>query len=339
MHDHRAEEKRPDALDGQAGQSTSPGKLSAADNRVHDHAARALSKETLKAALEESRRRQEEVSALLEGARAVLSYRELEPASRAIFDICKRLTGATAGYVALLTEDGTENEVLFLDAGDVTCTVDPSLPMPVRGLRESVYQTGQTVYENDFPGTEWVNYIPPGHAAIDNVLFAPLIINGIVVGLLGLANKAGGFSESDVHLASAFGELAAIALLNSRTLEALQANEERFRAVAQTATDAIITIDSRGTIVFWNKAAESIFGYTADGAVGQTPAVIIPERFRATHQKMFEQLVSGGEPRILGKTVEMVGLRKNGTEFPVEVSLSTWKSSEGVFFESRTNSS
>jgi PAS domain S-box-containing protein len=319
MHDDKVETDR---------QSAPP----TTNDQVHDHAAGALSRKALKAALDESRRRQEEVSALLAGARAVLSYREFESASRAIFDICKGLTGATAGYVALLTEDGTENEVLFLEAGGVDCTVDPSLPMPIRGLRESVYRTGRAVYENSFPESEWAAYLPQGHAKIDNVLFAPLTINGIVVGLLGLANKPGGFSESDVHLASAFGELAAIALLNSRTLEALQANEERFRAVAQTATDAIITIDSRGNIVFWNKAAESIFGYAADDAVGRTPELIIPERFWTAHRTTFERLVAGGEPRILGRTVEMVGLRKGGEEFPVELSLSTWKSSEGVFF-------
>jgi hypothetical protein len=58
-----------------------------------------------------------EAAALLEGARAVLRYREFEPTARAIFDICKELTGATAGYVALMSADGSENEVLFLRRG------------------------------------------------------------------------------------------------------------------------------------------------------------------------------------------------------------------------------
>ena len=284
------------------------------------------------AAQAESLQRQEEISALLAASRAILSYREFEPAARVIFDECKRLTGATAGYVALLSSDGSENDVLFLDPGDVACTVEPSLPMPIRGLRESVYRTGQTVYENDFPGTDWVEFIPPGHASINNVLFAPLAINGIVVGLLGLANKPGGFSESDVHLASAFGELAAIALLNSRTLEALQNSEERYRAVAQTASDAIITVDSCGTIVFWNNTAEAMFGYASTEAVGQPLAFVMPERFRTAHQSGMERLVSTGKPRILGNTVEMVGSRRNGTEFPVELSLSTWKIKENTFF-------
>jgi PAS domain S-box-containing protein len=283
-------------------------------------------------ALEEVKQGQAEVSALLAASRAVLGYREFEPAARAIFEAGKRFTGATAGYVALLSADDQENEVLFLDAGGATCTVDPSLPMPIRGLRESVYRTGETVYENDFVRTEWVAFLPPGHAEIYNVLFAPLPVNGIVVGLLGLANKPDGFSESDAHIASIFGELAAIALLNSRTLESLQNSEARLRAVAQTASDAIITVDRDGIVVFWNNAATTIFGFTSTDVVGQPLDKIIPERFRAAHKTGMERLLSTGKPRILGTTVEMVGLRQDGTEFPIELSLSTWKIKENAFF-------
>jgi len=185
-------------------------------------AERKRAEEALHNALEESRQRQAEISALLEGSRAVLEYREFEEAARSIFDSCKSLIGATGGYVALLTEDGTENEVLFLDSGGRPCTVDPNLPMPTRGLREVAYRTAKAVYHNDFSKSEWVKYMPEGHVGLDNVLFAPLTIEGKAVGLLGLANKPGGFTEDDARMASAFGELAAIALLNSQTLEALE---------------------------------------------------------------------------------------------------------------------
>jgi PAS domain S-box-containing protein len=178
---------------------------------------------------ETARNLEAKVSGLLEGSRAVLQQSEFETTARSIFDACKRLTGATSGYVALLTEDGTENEVLFIDSGGAVCKVDPTLPMPVRGLREEAYRTGRTVYDNHFPQSEWIQLLPPGHASLDNVLFAPLVIKGITVGLLGLANKPGAFDENDVRLASAFGELAATALFNSRTLESLQDREEILR--------------------------------------------------------------------------------------------------------------
>ena len=91
-----------------------------------------------------------EVFALLKASRAVLKNREFQDSARAIFDACKELIGASAGYVALLSDNGNENEVLFLDSGGLPCTVDPSLPMPIRGLRAEVYNSGQVVFENDF---------------------------------------------------------------------------------------------------------------------------------------------------------------------------------------------
>jgi len=179
----------------------------------------------LREALEESQRRELEFSALLEAPRTILEYRDFPHAARRIFDSCKKLTGATAGYVALLSKDGTENLVLFLDAGGCPCTVDPSLPMPIRGLRAETYGPPMTVYENNFPSSQWMNLMPEGHARLDNVLFAPLVIGGKAVGVIGIANKPGGFTERDAHIATAFGEIASISLNNNWTLDELAKSE------------------------------------------------------------------------------------------------------------------
>jgi PAS domain S-box-containing protein len=281
--------------------------------------------ETLKA-------RERELSALLESARAVLQYADFKDSARAIFDYCKKVTGATAGYVALLTDDGSENEVLFLDPGGRECVVDPSLPMPIRGLRGEAYRMGKSAYDNDFWNSEWMRFMPAGHVTLDNVLFAPLIIDGKAVGLMGLANKPGGFTERDARMALAFGELAAIALNNSRTRELLENSEERFRVVAQTAIDAIITIDSSSRITFWNKSAEKLFGHTSEEAVGQPVNIIIPARFREAHAKGMQRVIGGGSSRIIGKTIEIVALTKGGREFPIELSLASCQTTSGLFF-------
>ena len=157
-----------------------------------------------------------ETTALLEGLRGVLDYHQFEDCARVIFDGCKYLTGATAGYVALLSADGAENEVLFLDAGGHKCTVDPDLPMPIRGLRGQVYAKGKTVYSNDFAESQWQGFLPQGHVRLENVLFAPLVIDKKTVGLIGLGNKPGGFDDEDARLATAFGEYASIALHRKR---------------------------------------------------------------------------------------------------------------------------
>ena len=293
---------------------------------------RKRAEEELHQTLEQIQQRQLEVSALLDASRAVLHHREFKDAARSIFDSCKELVGAKAGYVALLSEDGEENELLFLEAGGLPCTVDPELPMPIRGLRSRAYKTGTTVYDNDFFTSKWMKFMPEGHVRLDNVLFAPLMIEGKALGLLGLANKQGGFNEQDARMATAFGELAAIALQNSRALESLEHSEERFRSVVETASDGIINVDSQGTITFWNKAAETIFGFSADEMLGKPLTAIMPERFRQAHETGVKRLASSRQSKLIGKTVELTGLAKDGREFPLELSLAVWKTRERTFY-------
>jgi PAS domain S-box-containing protein len=275
---------------------------------------------------------QMEVSALLDASRAILHHREFKDAARSIFDSCKELVGAKAGYVALLSEDGEENELLFLESGGLPCTVSPELPMPIRGLRARAYETGTTVYDNDFSTSKWIKFMPEGHVRLDNVLFAPLMIEGKALGLLGLANKQGGFTEEDARMATAFGELAAVALQNSRALESLEHSEERFRSVVETASDAVINIDSQGIITFWNKAAQTIFGFSADEILGKPLTAIMPQRFRQAHETGVKRLTSSRQSKLIGKTVELTGLAKDGREFPLELSLAVWKTKERTFY-------
>ena len=149
---------------------------------------------------------------LLDAAAVVLKSEDFPTAARAVFDIAKELTGASSGYVALLSKDGTENEVLFLDSGGLPCTVDENLPMPIRGLREVAYRENKPAYENSFMDSEWVNFMPEGHVDMRNVLFGPLVIGGKAEGLIGLANKPGDFTEDDARIVMALSNLVAIGL-------------------------------------------------------------------------------------------------------------------------------
>ena len=306
--------------------------INAIARRVADITERKRAEQALQNALEEAQQRQVEISSLLEASRAVLQHHQFKGAARSIFDSCKNIIGAGAGYIALLSRDGTANEVLFLESGGLPCTVDPSLSMPIRGLRAEAYRLGKAVYDNEFSGGEWVAYLPKGHVGLDNVLFAPLVIEGKVVGLLGLANKPGGFTENDSRLATAFGELAAVALFNSRIFDSLEDSEERFRSVVETASDAIVAADSQGNIVFWNHGAETMFGYSADEIVGRAATIMMPERLHEAHRTGLQRVVSTGESKIIGKTIEVVGLKKDGNEFPLELSLANWETREGIFF-------
>jgi len=169
----------------------------------------------------------EEFISLWDAAKSILNNREFEVSARIIFDEACRMTGATSGYVALLNESGEENDVLFLEAGGKECTVDPELPMPIRGLRAESYKSGKTVYNNDFMNSEWIKFMPAGHVVMKNVMFSPLNIEGKTVGIMGLANKEEDFTEYDANIATAFGELAAISLNNARLLDELEVTNQK----------------------------------------------------------------------------------------------------------------
>ena len=117
-----------------------------------------------------------------------------------------------------------------------------------------------------------------------------------------------------------------------RAEEALQTSEEKFRSVVQTAHDAIVSADSHGNITDFNRGAEAIFGYSAQEVIGKPLAVLMPDRFKELHQRGFKRYLETGEAHVIGKTVELAAKRKGGAEFPVELSLSTWKARTGLFF-------
>ncbi|MHB9041055.1 MAG: PAS domain S-box protein, partial [Melioribacteraceae bacterium] len=109
-------------------------------------------------------------------------------------------------------------------------------------------------------------------------------------------------------------------------------SEERNRAITETANDSIITIDTYGKILSWNKSSEKIFGYETLEMVGRDLFAIIPDKHKADHQKTFGHLIKGGVAKLIGQTVELTGLRKNGSEFPIEISLSSWESNSQKYY-------
>jgi PAS domain S-box-containing protein len=110
----------------------------------------------------------------------------------------------------------------------------------------------------------------------------------------------------------------------SKVRMALRESEAKFRSVMESAIDAIISGDSEGKIRSWNSAATALFGFTEAEVIGEPIEVIIPERFRESHQKGIHRVSSGGPSHVIGKTVELAAIRKDGSEFPVELSLATW---------------
>ena len=120
--------------------------------------------------------------------------------------------------------------------------------------------------------------------------------------------------------------------LLTKQSEVLRESEMKFRSVAQSANDAIVSADQRGNIIAWNTGAERIFGYQEAEVLGKPFTMLMPERYQHAHEQGLERMREGGEAKILGKTTELAGHRKSGQEFPLELSLSGWKTGEGAFY-------
>jgi PAS domain S-box-containing protein len=141
--------------------------------------------------------------------------------------------------------------------------------------------------------------------------------------------KVKGLESGDDLIVKPFDEREVLARIErqvtvSKVRMALRESEAKFRSVMESAIDAIISGDSEGRIRSWNSAATALFGHTEAEVIGQPIDLIIPERYRESHQEGIRRVSSGGPSHVIGQTVELAALRKDGSEFPVELSLATW---------------
>src|SRR5262249_7350532 len=134
--------------------------------------------------------------------------------------------------------------------------------------------------------------------------------------------------------------LVAIALLGSLLLlftrlqpqaQPLRTSEELFRAITDTASEAIISTDQSWTIVSWNAAATLMFGYEALEALGTSLLQLLPACSRTALTERLVQRDTPGQPRHLPTPIELLGIHKDGSAFPLDISLSTWTTAQGTY--------
>jgi PAS domain S-box-containing protein len=160
-----------------------------------------------------------------------------------------------------------------------------------------------------------------------NLLFFTALV------LLGyLVNQFARLRASARHLQRTNDELNREIAERQQAETALRASEERFRAIAESAHDAIISADSRDAIVSWNPGAEAIYGYRADEILGAPFARLRPahEQGNAPFPSASSSDAAGASSRV-GRTLEATGVRKDGSEFPLEATIGSWSTAQGSF--------
>lgn len=123
----------------------------------------------------------------------------------------------------------------------------------------------------------------------------------------------------------------AVELSNAR----LRESELKMRKIIDSSLDAVITINEEGLVTEWGRQTEQIFGHSREEALGKSLGeMIVPERYRAAHARGMKHFLNTGEGPVLNKLLELVGLHKDGHEFPIEISITAIQSDGGYFFSS-----
>jgi protein-histidine pros-kinase len=112
---------------------------------------------------------------------------------------------------------------------------------------------------------------------------------------------------------------------------ALKENEEKFRAVTDSANDAIVSADSNGKVIYFNKAATRIFGFEPPEVYGRPLTSLLAEWSYRDHAEDFRRAFAGETSRLAGRNTEWTGMTKDGLEFPLDLSLYTWVTDQGIF--------
>ena len=192
------------------------------------------------------------------------------------------------------------------------------------GLPGHVLLTGEPTWMMDAP--EDANF-PRSSAARRSGLHAafgfPLHSPRGVVGVMEFFSRE--LREPDEQLLGTMRELGSQVgqfVVRRHAEEAVHASESRLRAMLEASLDAVVTMDHRGRVVGWNHAAETIFGYRNDEAVGKDMAgLIVPPALRPRHRRGLARFLETEEAVVLDRRLELTGMRKDGTEFPVELTI------------------
>jgi PAS domain S-box-containing protein len=205
---------------------------------------------------------------------------------------------------------------------------------PGEGLPGRVLQSGQAHWitelsqDDNFPRSA-----AAAQGGLRSAVGLPVLLRGEVVGVLEFFSRDRRDPHAEqIRMMSTIGSDVGQLMQRKRAEEALRESELRFRTFAETASDAIVTVDGAGTIVFVNPATERVFGHPAGDLVGEDLVALMPEYMRHAHRAGFERYQQTGRRHLSWIAVELPGLHRDGHEIPLEVSFGEFASDGRRYF-------
>ena len=195
---------------------------------------------------------------------------------------------------------------------------------PGEGLPGRVFASGEPAWIMDTPGDANFPRAAVARSAGLHAAFGfPLHSPRGVLGVMEFFSRE--LREPDERLLQsmrALGSQVGQFVARRRAEADVRASESRLRAMHESALDAVVTMDHAGRVVDWNRAAEATFGYRAHEAVGREMAeLIVPPDLRAAHRHGLSRFLETEHPVVLDRRLELTGMHKNGTQFPVELTI------------------
>ena len=243
---------------------------------------------------------------------------------------------ALRAEVAQRTRVEAQYRALFDASPDAVLVLDPDTEtvLDANGPACALYGVAREDFIGDSIKASSLNPVP-GEAAA-----AHLLAHGGTVRFESVQRRRDG-TPFDVSISASLVRVGTRQVLLSvnrdvternRAQRALHESEERFRLLSETASDAILALDESGTVVYANQALATIFGHAPAALVGTALTRLMPERLRAAHEAGMARYVQTGQRRVQWDLVEAVGLRADGTEFPIAISFGEYARDGQRFF-------
>jgi len=222
------------------------------------------------------------------------------------------------GYIADLAEDGEEGLAMYAEGVYDVVIVDQEMPV-CSGLKVLEIMAAEM---QQLPPTIMLTGTGNEETAVEAMKLG--------AGDYLVKDAAGGYLDLLSSVIERVLTQYRLVEERQRAEQALKESEARFRAVAQTAMDAIVSVDSLGRVIFWNNGAESMFGYGEEEVLEKPFTVLIAEQRDEDNQQGRRYFELTNKPR-REQRVESVGLRKDGSKLTIELSLTSWETNGGTY--------